>query len=272
VKPGDEPVLRLIADVCLEGPGDLEERALRSGVSAEDLAVLAQAPERLALYRRLVRNNLLGVTSKMMPRTRACLNDVGRGAFDESFDAFLAEAAPRTHYLRDVPAEFLAWAGPRWTANATLPRFAADLAAYELLHFQIAAAPPLVNAEAVADLALDRQLVFCPACRLVRYAHKVHLLPEAVEDRSEPAAGDVALFVYRDPENDVRCLELSRLAAAIAARLLEGDALGVAVAAACRDEGTAMGSDVLASTARMLADWGKRGILLGARKVSAGSP
>ena len=270
---GDAPVQRLIADNCLVGPeGDLEPRAGRHGVSPEDLAVVAAAPKRLALYRRLVRNTLLGVTAKMMPRTRARLNDVAGGAFDASFDAFLAEAAPRTHYLRDVPAEFLAWAGPRWAKGAGLPRYAADLAAYELVHFQIAAAPPLTDADAVADLALDRELVFCPACRLARYAHAVHLLPEALEDRTEPAAGDVALLVYRDRENAVRVLELSRLAAAIVQALFAGHPLGSAIAEACKAEGTTMTADVLAGTARMLADWGDRGVLLGAGKVSASPP
>jgi uncharacterized protein len=255
----DARIQKLIADACLRGTDD---------VSEEDLRLLAAARERLALYRRLVRNNLLGVTSKMMPRTRARVNDLSRDAFDASFDAFLAEVAPRTHYLRDVPAEFLAWVTPRWAEDPAVPRYVPDLAAYELVHFQIAAAPPLSRADAVDDLALERRLVFCPARRLVRYAHAVHALPEEVSDRSEPAARDVALVAYRDAENTVRFLELTPLAASIVERLFEGAALGEAVAEACRAAGTAMSPDVLASTARMLADWGERGLLLGAEPLA----
>jgi hypothetical protein len=258
----DARIQRLIADACLRSEGDL---------SAEDRAVLAAPPERLALYRRLVRNNLLGVTSKMMPRTRARVNDVAEGAFDQSFDAFMAEVAPRTHYLRDVPAEFLAWVTPRWAKDSAVPRYAPDLAAFELVHFQIAAAPPLTGAASVADLALDRRLVFCPARTLVRYAHAVHELAEDVENRAEPAVRDVALVAYRDPENAVRLLELTALAASIVERLFSGDALGEAVATACRASGAAMSPEVLASTARMLADWGERGLLLGAEPRATGA-
>src|SRR5271170_3853972 len=100
----DERVQRLIADACFRGIGseDLATRAVRFGVSESDLAALSLYPARLGLYRRLVRTNLLGVTSRMVPRTRARLNECADGKFDASFDAFLAEAAPTTHYVRDV--------------------------------------------------------------------------------------------------------------------------------------------------------------------------
>jgi hypothetical protein len=261
----DEQVQRLLAEVCLLGLGgeEIEARAARFGISAEDLAAMTAKPRRLGLYRRLVRANLLGVTAQMMPRTRARLNAEGE-AFDASFDAFLAEAAPTTHYLRDVPLEFLTWVGPRWESDAKLPFYAKDLARHELVHFQIAAAPPLTSPPAVADLALDKRLVFTPARRLMNYASAVHTLPDALEDRSEPERRRVSLLVYRDGENTVRLLELTPLAAVIADRLLAGLPLGEAVAEACQTSQTPLTPDVLASTAQMLADWAERGVLLGA--------
>jgi hypothetical protein len=262
----DQRIQELIADACLRGLGDesLEERAARFGVSPSDVEALRKGPQRLGVYRRLVRNNLLGVTSRMMPRTRARLNALTGSAFDASFDSFLAEAAPTTHYLRDVPAEFLAWVKPLWEKDARVPKYASDLGQHELVHFQVAAAPPLPRPPAIADLSLDRRLVFTPARRLMRYAHAVHTLPDDLEDRSEPEARDVALFLYRDEENTVRVLELTELAALIAENLLFDMALGEAVAKACATQGTALTPDVLASTARMLADWAERGLILGA--------
>ena len=76
-----------------------------------------------------------------MKRTRARLDAAAEGAFDASFDAFLDQVGPRTHYLRDVPGEFLAWALPRWAARAALPAWIGDLARHELVEFQLAAAP-----------------------------------------------------------------------------------------------------------------------------------
>jgi hypothetical protein len=262
----DEEMQRLIADACLRGVGgeSLEERGARFGVPDADLEALRQAPQRLGLYRRLVRANLLGVTGRMMPRTRARLNALGGGAFDASFDAFLAEAAPTTHYLRDVPAEFLAWVIPRWASAERLPSYAPDLASYELVHFQVAAASPLARPPAVADLSLDRRLVFAPARRLVRYAHAVHTLPEDPDDRTAAERRVVALLVYRDEENTVRVLELTPLAALLAEGLLEAVPLGEAVAKACAAHETPLTPELLASTASMLADWAERGILLGA--------
>jgi uncharacterized protein len=263
---GDELVQRLIADACLRGLGDedLAARAARFGVTGDDLAALAATPGRLRIYRRLVRTNLLGVTSRMMPRTRARLNATTDGAFEASFDAFLAEAAPTTHYLRDVPAEYLAWAGPRWEASVTVPRYLADLARHELVHFQIAVAPPLTKPSAIAELSLERRLVFTPARRLEHYSYAVHALPDELDDRTEPARRPVSLLVYRDEDHSVRLLELTPLAALIAEQLFADKPLGEAVAIAAAAHGTPLTPDVLSSTASMLADWGERGILLGA--------
>jgi hypothetical protein len=266
----DEEVQRFIAEVCLGGiaDGKIECDLLgllhRDGVSTRDATILARAPRRLALYRRLVRGNLLGVTSRMMPRTRARLNDLANDAFDRSFSAFLATAAPRTHYLRDVPAEFLAWALPTWKANLSIPAYAADLANHELVEFQIAAAPMRSECPPLAELALDRVLLFVTARRLVHYAHAVHTLPPDEGDRSEPVVRNVALFIHRDRDNRVRFLELTPLAAHIVDRLLARVPLGEAIAQACNAEGTPLTESVLASTARVLSDWGERGILLGA--------
>lgn len=269
----DEEVQRFIARACLDESADAEtDRDLAGLVASHDVSrdasILRTTSHRLALYRRLVRGNLLGVASKMMPRTRARLNDLANGAFDRSFGAFLATSAPRTHYLRDVPAEFLAWALPSWRADPRIPAYAADLATHELVEFQIAAAPRFGEPPALAELAHDRVVLFVPARRLVRYSYAVHALPPEESDRTDPAARSVALFIHRDADHRVRFLELTPLAARVVERLLERVPLGEAIVEACRAEGTALTESVLASTAQMLADWAERGILLGAEPAS----
>jgi len=264
-------VHEIIANACLRArsPDELAAslRAFleRHALDAEDVEAILAAPPRLPLYRRLIRNNLEGVTFRMMPRTRARLNALADGAFDASFTAFLDEAAPRTHYLRDVPAEFVAWVAPRWKARADLPAYAADLAAHELVEFAIAAAPTPRQPPPLDEVTLDRALVFAEAVRLMRYAFAVHLVSPDPEDRSEPEARATSLLVYRDAEHAVRFLDLSPLAASIVERLLAGETLGAALPPACAEHHTPVAEPVLTEVARLLADLGERGVLLGAR-------
>ena len=274
----DARMNEMIADACLRTASEAEFTAdLRAfleshHVDPEDVEAILAAPPRLAVYRRLIRNNLVEVVRRMLPRTRARMNAARAGAFDATVDAFLEEAAPRTHYLRDVPRELLAWAIPRWRSRAELPPGLGDIAAHELVHFEVAAAPARGDREAntasgvpePGDVALDRPLAFAEAKRLVRYAHAVHELPGEVDDRTTPPARDVSLLVYRDADHHVRFLELTPLASAILERLFDGEALGQAIAPACAALGVALDAAILADTARLLADLGERGVLLGA--------
>jgi len=70
----------------------------------------------------------------------------------------------------------------------------------------------------------------------------------------------VALLGYRDEEHAVRWLELTPLAAAIVERLAAGDPIGASIERACTELGA---SADLTEVARLLADLGARGILLG---------
>lgn len=272
---------RAIADACLDADaGDAIARDLRTfleqrGVAPEDVeAALASAP-RLAVYRSLVRNGLSAVVVRMLPRTRARMNAACAGRFDADVARFVDEVGPRTHYLRDVPAELFAWAEPRWRADASVPAYLPDLAAHELTHFDVAAAPHGPAADAVAaaaarsgdasaELALDRPLAFAPSMRLRRHGWAVHELSPDEDARDEPPRREVRLLAYRDAEHAVRWLELTPLAFAVVEQLAAGEALGPAVERACAAHATAPAA-VLPAIARLLADLAARGVLLGAR-------
>lgn len=261
----DEALQRAIADACLQvGAGEAIAGDLRGwlearGVPADDIAAILAAPRRLGVYRSLVRNGLSSVVLKMLPRTRARMNAACEGRFDSDLAAFVEEVGPRTHYLRDVPSEYLAWAEPRWRADPRVPAYLPDLATHELTQFAVGAAAPASRAPTLAEVALDRPLAFLDSTRLVHHAWAVHEL--AADDTGEPARREVHLLAYRDADHVVRWLELTPLASAILGRLLAGEPLGVAVEAAC----TAAGAPpALPEIARLLADLGQRGVLLGA--------
>jgi hypothetical protein len=263
-------VQEMIAEACLgllsdeELARDLRAFLERHALDPEDIEAICASPPRLGVYRRLVRTGLVGVTTKMMPRTRARLNALAKGAFDASFAEFLATTGPRSHFLREVPGEFLAWALPRWQARADVPRYASDLAAHEIVEFDVAAAPLPPKALPLDELALDRPLVFHPAKRLMPYSFAVHALAEDPGDMSEPEERPVHVLVFRDAEHGVRSLELSSLHAAVLEALFGGAPLGAAVAEACACSGAAPTEEVLASTAKVLAMLAEHGLLMGA--------
>ena len=246
----DAALQRAIAEACLGARageaiakdlrGWLEER----GVPADDVEAILAAPPRLGVYRSLVRNGLSSVVLRMLPRTRARMNAACAGRFDVDLAAFVDEVGPRTHYLRDVPAEYLAWAGPRWRADASVPAYLAELATHELTQFAVAAAAPASRAPGVAEGALDRALAFLESTRLVHHGWAVHELPADEDATGEPARREVHLLAYRDADHVVRWLELTPLASAIVTRLLAGAPLGEAVEKACSLAATAPASAV----------------------------
>lgn len=236
------------------------------GIEGEDLdALAALPPARLLLYRKLVRRGLSGAIRQEIPRTAARLGD----RFDAEVSAWFDEQMPRSHYLRDVAFELVAWATPRWQGWGD-DAWLADLARHELSEFEVATASEDEaehehEARTGAELSLEHAVVFHPAARVVRYQHAVHRLRPELEARDIPAREATVLLAYRDAQHDVRYLELTPLAAAIVGRLLSGEPLGAAVTAGCADLGQPLTDAVLQGTAGLLADLGERGALLGAR-------
>ena len=252
------------------------------GVPSEDAEALLASPRRLGLYRRLVRHNVTGVIAAILERTRARLEAWAPGELDRMIDGFLDEVGPRTPHLRDVPSELLAFAAPRWRARIreasdgslsgqasgaerpALPPWIVDYAELELLEFTIGVAPRPPAPPPLADVSVERPLVFSDPKRIVRFDWAVNRVP-ADDVRAEPERRPVDLLVYRDAEHRTRILELTPLAAAILERLFSGKPLGASMVEACEAKGHPLDDEVLAGAARLLADLGERGVLLGAR-------
>ena len=245
-------------------PGDrkaLESLLARHGVSEEDArAIEASDLERLLVYRRLVRGNLREAIELAMPRAVARLGPL----FDQYFARFLGERGPRTHYLRDVTTEFLAWADNELASDATVPAYIRDLARHESLQIEVSSEHALPKGVKPEPLELDRGVEFVPASRVVHYDFAVHKLSDDESDRTEPERTPTALFVYRSPEHDVRYLELSPLAAVILHKLrTERQSLRAAVTGACSEQGVPLDEAVLSGAAQLLADLAQRGALIG---------
>lgn len=253
----------LAADAEAALTGDLGGFLARHGLASDDVEALLAAPRRLGLYRRLVRSNVVGVVRAMLGRTEALVERFEPGGFERAIAGFLDEVGPRTAHLRDVPREFLDWAGPRWRASERLPAWLVDHAELELVDFTVEVAPRPGPLPALADVAPDRALVFAEPRVVARLGWAVHAM--SGEGEAPPERRDVVLLVYRDAEHRARYLELSPVAAAILEQLFAGRPLVPAVVEACREVGQTVDDAVLAGAARLLADLGERGVLLGAR-------
>jgi hypothetical protein len=260
----------MMADACFGDSeaalnGDLGAYLEKHGVAPEDAEAILASPRRLGLYRQLVRHNVTHVVGVMLERTRARLDVYAPGELERSMGGFLAEQGPRTPHLRDVPSEFLAWASPRWRADARIPAWLADYAELELVDFTMGVAPRPAPPPPLAEVTANRALVFGDPRVIVHLEWAVHLLP-AGEVSAVPEKRPVDLLVYRDAEHCTRYLDLSPLAALILARLFDGLPLAQALGAACASSGHALDDSVLGGAARLLADLGERGVLLGARE------
>jgi len=252
---------RTLAELVLGPPlGASELGALceRHGLAADDSAALAAELERWLVYRKLVQSTLRDAVALAIPRTIARLGAL----FDEYFARFLGERGPATHYLRDVTNELLDYCAPLWATDARVPPWALDLARHEAVQIVVSALCERAVAEPLGELELERGLRFVEAARVVRYAFAVQRLSADEADRTPPDAVPTELLVYRDPEHDVRYLELTPLAAALLERLLAGASLKEAVLEACSETEQEPGA-ALDGTARLLADLAERGVVLG---------
>lgn len=255
---GDDAIARAIE-------GNLGVYLDKHGIAREDAEAILASPRRLGLYRQLVRHNVVNVVGVMLERTRARLDAHLPGEFGRTLDGFLAEQGPRTPHLRDVPSEFLAWAAPRWRRDAAVPEWLADYAELELVDFTIGVAPRPVAPPPLADVTAERALVFGEPRVLVELGWAAHEVP--VDDvTAVPEKRAVHLLVYRDAEHCTRFLDLTPLAAAILERLFEGRPLASAMVEACAKVAHPLDDSVLGGAARLLADLGARGVLLGARE------
>ena len=191
----------------------------RHGLDAGERAEFTAQFERWLVYRGLVRNTLRNAVTLAIPRTMTRLGPL----FDEYFERFLAERGPRTHYLRDVTTELLDFVAPLWDDDARVPPWSHDLARHEALEIVVASLGEPVVPHALGPLDAERGLTLHRS-RARRSLRVRRASLERGRKRSERPRGGVAtaLFAYRDPEHDVRYLELSPLAALLVERLFGG--------------------------------------------------
>lgn len=242
---------------------DLRAFAAAHGIEGDDLdAIEAVGAERFLVYRSLVHNRMRNTIRDFIGRAAARL---GTRRLKADFADWMEDVAAHSPYLRDVPAEFVSWAAPRWAADEGIPDYLIDLARHELLEYDILNDHRGGESPTGLELALDKPLRFDGAARLMSYAYAVHKMSQDAEDREHPEQVPARLLVYRDPKNKVRYLELTPLAYAVLVQLLEHhQPVAEGLRAACETLGEPLDDERLGTAATLLSDLAERGVLLGA--------
>ncbi len=254
IHPDLAAIQRGLADYILTA-----DPALPGDLPAAATAALTVMGERRDVYRRLVRGGLDRLLHELLPRTLARLDDPAAW-----IGAWLAGPGPRSCLLRELPAEFVTWAAPRWHDDPAVPPHLGDLARHEVAELAVASAPDPTDPPGTSPaFALDARLVFDPSARLLVHAHAIRELPDDPDDRTAPPARRTALLLWRGREQSVRYLDLTPLAEALLARLLAGDTVLESLLAAARVIDEPLADPLLARATNLFTDLAERGILRG---------
>ena len=225
---------------------------------ADRKAMLEIGVDRLRAYRALVQNRFANVIARFLPRTE---HFVGKAELRKQVEAFVAERAAQSPYLRSIPVEFVDWALPRWSADPELPAFVGELARYELLSETVPNDPVTTPAATGAPVALDRPILANPTARLCGFDFAVDEVAE--KDPRPPKREAITLLVCRGHDFDYHQKRLTPLAATLFERLAAGEVLQAAIFAAAEAIGEVVADPLLEKATYALSELSKLDALLG---------
>lgn len=219
---------------------------LENSLEAED--------RRLAIYRRLVFNNVFGLVSRAFKRTYALVGvEVFRGWVRE----FIQQGVSRTPYFSEISDEF-----DRWMQHQVT-----DPVVRELISYERAIIALDVDAQDLpefhVEFSSEDEIIVQPASRLLHFQYPVHLVK--ADEAHRPEHEPTWLFIFRNPHNKLRFKQLSPAAFALMTLLREGASLRDA----CAQLANALNSDLAtleAFASDLLIGLQKEGGVLGGRR------
>ncbi|HWP00695.1 MAG TPA: putative DNA-binding domain-containing protein [Methylococcus sp.] len=161
-------------------------------------------PERMALYRELVYNNLENFLGTAFPVLRRILRGPRWNALVEDF---LASHRCTTPYFAEIPEEFLSYLAEERAGSENDPPFLLELAHYEWV--ELALANHCAECPPAADFPDDwraRRFEPSPLAWPLAYHYPVHRIGGDWQPQAAPEQ-PTFLLVYRDPQDQVKFLE-----------------------------------------------------------------
>jgi hypothetical protein len=177
--------------------------------------------KRMAVYAQLLFNNMESSLAGCFP---VCKKVLGLRRWNALVREFFAGHRCSTPFFRQIPEEFLQWL--QQTEHRDIPPFISQLAHYEWVELAVGVsdAPQPVGWEADDDLLVGRP-VLAPALMLLRYDWPVqHISPRFKP--AQPLADPVWLLVFRDPDDEVKFVELNPVSAHLVELLQAGNFTG----------------------------------------------
>lgn len=175
-------------------------------------------PRRLAVYRRLVFNNVKGFVEEAFP---VLWRLWGEQQLDQEVTAFLAHHKSESPYFIDIAEEFLQYLIEERQSQPHDPAFLVELAHYEWIEFEVAfcQANRLVKPLLPDDIELDTPVELSETARPLQYQFPVHQIRPDFQP-TEPGPHPVFLVVYRF-DDDVKFLEINVMTARLLQLLAE---------------------------------------------------
>jgi len=179
------------------------------------------AAKRMAVYAQLLFNNMESSLAGCFP---VCKKVLGLRRWNALVREFFARHRCATPLFRQIPEEFLQWL--QETERRNIPPFLPQLAHYEWVELAVAVsdAHRPVGWEADGNLLAGKP-VLSSALMLLRYDWPVQRISPRFKP-VQPLADPVWLLVFRDPDDEVRFIELNPVSAHLVELLQAGNFTG----------------------------------------------
>lgn len=163
------------------------------------------ADKRMAIYREIVFNNIVGAVSACYP---VCQQVLGKRVWLKLCRAFFAHHASTSPLFRDIPAAFLSFLQSPQAASLNLPLFLTSLAHYEWVELYVSNLPETTpTLSTTADL-LNQQPVLASAHALLEYDYPVHTIAK----RNQPTAiATTYILMFRNEAFKVKFIVLNAI-------------------------------------------------------------
>lgn len=169
--------------------------------------------ERMAVYRELFFNNILGFVSQAFPVLKSMYSEQ---AWRDLVDLFFKQHDCHSPIFIDIAEEFLQYLQQEYVIQASDPDYMLELAHYEWLELVVSTRfsdPFLQN---ISQLNEETMLALEPSCQIAHYQFPVH---EISADNHDVEISEAGYFfcIYRDADDNVQFMQLNPMSAQVLA-------------------------------------------------------